>query len=130
MTIRNLDAFIAGIWDWAILNGCFGSTRIAPTDIDGMVERNGQFLVLEAKGPGVPLTKGQSLTLASLQRTGLFTVIVVWGNPGQPEKIRVMTPKKTIDVNPADLTTLRGWVANWFMYAERHQLEARSSRAI
>ena len=27
MTIHNKEAFLQGLWDWAILDGCFGNTR-------------------------------------------------------------------------------------------------------
>jgi hypothetical protein len=41
MTINKLDAYVAGLWDWVCLDGCFGDTKIRPTDIDGLVERRG-----------------------------------------------------------------------------------------
>ena len=31
MTINDPEAFCAGLWDWAILDGCFGDTAIMPS---------------------------------------------------------------------------------------------------
>ncbi len=110
MTIRNVQAFVDALWDWGILEGCFGTTGIAPTDVDGLVERNGHFLLLEAKGPGVPLKRGQSRTLEALIATGCFTVLVVWGTPGKPERVQIF-PEPPMDAN---LKVFCGIVEMWF----------------
>lgn len=117
MTIRNLDSFIGGLWDWGILKGCFGETRIAPTDLDGIVERNGYFLVLEAKRPGVTISYGQGCTLEAMRRNGSFTVIIIWGETNKPEKLRLITRHAETDFDPADIDTLRKLVSRWFAWA-------------
>lgn len=124
MTIRNLKSFTGGLWDWGILDGCFGNTKIAPTDLDGLVERNGRFLVLEAKGSGKAIGYGQQKTFDAMQKTGVFTVIVVWGKPNMPEKLKVFTSKATLEYEPADLNKLRAVVRQWFAWAnrERHRV--------
>lgn len=127
MTIQNLDGFVGGLWDWDILAGCFGGSRIMPTDIDGLVEHNGNFLLLEAKRPGVLLKTGQRIVFERLQRTGLFTVIVAWGDTNTPMKLRVMTPKVTRDFEPANLEMFRSFVAQWYVHAHCHpRLECQS----
>jgi hypothetical protein len=119
MTIRNKDMFMDRLWDWAILDGCFGNTKIKPTDVDGMVERNGYFLLLETKGKNVALNQGQRIYLERLRSTGIFTNLVIWGECGTPNKIFFMgsSGEKTID--PADLDTLRSIVSQWFEYADK-----------
>src|SRR6266516_2086082 len=42
--------------------------KIAPMDVDFMLERNGHFLVLELKPAKAPLPMGQRLTLKALTR--------------------------------------------------------------
>lgn len=49
---------------------------ICPTDIDGMVEINGQFLFLEQKGEGVPMKTGQLLAFRRLGRIPNVTVVI------------------------------------------------------
>lgn len=119
MTIQNPDKYLSNLWDWAILAGCFGTTRIEPTDLDGFVERNGKFLVIETKAPGVEVKTGQMITFDALVHTGYFSVVVVWGNPGVPEKIMLKTSKVTRTYEPADLSKLRNIVTQWFEYANQ-----------
>jgi len=116
MTINNLEKFISGLWDWAILDGCFGESRIKPSDIDGIVERNGHFLVLETKDSGASLPKGQEIMFKRMAETGLFTVMIVWGKTDQPERLRVIHKKGDRDI-PCDIELLRDWVDRWYKYA-------------
>lgn len=51
--------------------------RVAPMDLDCVLERNGQFLVQEFKPEGAPLPLGQRLTLKALVRLGM-DVWVEW----------------------------------------------------
>ena len=103
MTINDPDKFMAGIWDWKILDGCFGESRIKPTDIDGMVERNGNFLFLETKSPGASLPVGQEISFKHLVRRAGAVVMVVWGEQNNPQQLRVFSHKhpdgKTIDAD-------------------------------
>lgn len=119
MTINNPNEYLENIWDWAILNGCFGQTKIRPTDIDGFVERNGKFLVIEAKSPGVEVNTGQMITLKRLIDTGRFTVIIVWGKKDNPEQITLMTSRITKMYENASLTIFRDIVSRWFEWANQ-----------
>lgn len=58
-------------WDW--MRGCF-PRGIMPTDIDGMVEINGQILFIEQKRCGVSLSGGQSAAFKSLAKNPNVTV--------------------------------------------------------
>jgi hypothetical protein len=53
--------------DWGMLQGCFTPTRVAPADVDGQVEQNRKFLILEQKSPGVglsdPALRGRKLSV-------------------------------------------------------------------
>lgn len=86
--IRSVVGYIRGLWDWTFLNECFvrssgATTRIRVADVDGIVERWGHFLWIEAKperfDDKYTITKGQQLTHDALKATRAFTVIVVWG---------------------------------------------------
>lgn len=82
--IRSVASYMRGLWDWTFLNVCFAGTRIKVADVDGIVERRGHFLWLEAKPEkrnGIhEVTDGQRYTHEALMRTGAFTVITVWGD--------------------------------------------------
>ena len=47
------------------------------SDIDGMIERNGNFLVLESKRHNEKLSLGQEIMLKRLSKLSDFTVIIV-----------------------------------------------------
>lgn len=121
MTIKNERAFMDGIWDWAILDGCFGDTRITPTDIDGLVERNGHFLIFECKSPGVPVRQGQEIMLNRAVETGFFTAMIVWGEKNKPEKLKVIGRMGNAEVDPCDKDLFRDYVKQWFKYANQQK---------
>lgn len=68
-----------GVFDWSFTQGCFGETKITPMDLDGVIERKGNFLVFETKNEGVNIPRGQKILLKSLHDIGVFTIIVLWG---------------------------------------------------
>lgn len=80
MTINNPEMFAQSVWDWGFLDICFGSTGIKVSDLDGIVERYGRFLVIETKLQiGTIIPEGQRITLEALVDTGLTTVIILRG---------------------------------------------------
>lgn len=124
MTIHDRDRYMAGIWDWAILDGCFGSTRIKPTDIDGLVERNGRFLFLETKSIGAQLPIGQERTFKALVKAANATVIVVWGCQNQPTACKVFSPQYPNGYMDNNITVqqFRNLVINWFNDVEANHV--------
>lgn len=116
MTINNAGQYMAGIWDWAILDGCFGDTKIKPTDIDGFVERRGNFLILETKQPSAGIPEGQELTFKALVKRAGAVVIVIFGEQNKPERLKVYSQKypNGLEVNDPDGALLRRYVAEWF----------------
>ena len=117
MTIRSFKNLEANTWDWAVFSGCFGSSKMSVSDLDGIIERRGNFLVIETKLPGVPISMGQSILFSHLSEVPGFTVIVVWGNPGKAEKMM-----RWPDGGKIDITTeqLRDEVSKWYQYANSH----------
>lgn len=117
MSINNPDEYCSNLWDWKILRGCFENTSIEPTDIDGLVERHGKFLLIETKSPGVEVKTGQMIAFKNLLSTKAFTVAIVWGEANQPQKIVLMTRKGTFTYDNASLDTLRNITKQWFSWA-------------
>lgn len=119
--IRNLNAFMAGLWDWDILKGCFGETNIRPTDIDGCVERNGQTLVIEAKGPGKEIPRGQYIMYETWAKTGIFTIMIVWGDKEKPQELLIFRPDGRLVKKATDLMGFRQEVAYWYSWANNRK---------
>lgn len=120
MTINNPEMFVASLWDWGFLNSCFGDTGIRVSDIDGVVERNGNVLFLETKLPGARMTRGQDRLFSSFQRDG-NTVFVIHGNPGRPVQLEIRRRDLSSEmVVCGDLADLNRYVSYWFRWADKH----------
>lgn len=120
MTIRNLNAYRDGAWDWGFLDECFAPTRVRPSDVDGIVERRGRFLVIEAKPNEGRMTKGQALTLDAFSREPNFQVLVIYGEPNQPVAMQHWPqPAKA-----ADAADIKRFVSSWWQYANRTEKAA------
>ena len=117
MTINNAHRYLEGVWDWAILDGCFGQSRVKPMDIDGYLERHGHKLFFETKAPGVELPKAQFDALHSLVDDG-HTVMLLWGRQNQPERMRLITPHCDF-TEDVDLDRVLAVVRQWFAWANR-----------
>lgn len=131
MTIRSINNYISALWDWSCLDSCFGNSRIRVSDLDGIVERNGRFLVIEAKSSGAPVTTGQRRMFDAMASSGLFTVIVLWGDANKPERMRVTTRHdgRVVSVErQAGIEDVRQMVTRWYRYANtftrtNHQID-------
>jgi len=135
MEIQTLldDAFKSGIRDpikwmrsrglqmfhW--LKGAF-PRGILPSDCDGEVEINGQFLRLEFKHDELVrknmIPKGQARQFQALVKTGVFTVFIVGhDDKGKPTCLRVMrmTDGETREdyLEECDTGKLKSLAANW-----------------
>lgn len=115
MTINNPQSFVGQLWDWSVLNGCFGDTKIAPTDVDGLVEHNGHFLMLEAKNSGVTIPVGQAI-LHNAWLSYRHSLIVIYGDPGKPTRLEcyLFGSRKPRISDPATIELLRAMVNYWF----------------
>ena len=120
MSIHNPEKFVSTLWDWKCLDGCFGNTRIRPTDVDGFVERNGHFLWIETKSAGVCIPVGQQRTFDALVKLSRFTVLIIWGEPQSPVELLLIRPKGHSHYPGASITKLRHIVRFWFAYADAH----------
>lgn len=120
MTINSAHRYLEGIWDWAILDGCFGQSRVRPTDVDGYIERNGHKLFIETKAPGVALPDngGQMIALKSLVDDG-HSLLILWGTPGRPNKLRLMAGACDRTEEDIDLGRVRQLVSAWYAWADR-----------
>ena len=119
MTINNAHRYLQGVWDWGILEGCFGGSRIQPMDIDGYIERRGRKLFIETKAPGVELSDraGQMIALRSLVDDG-HAVLIIWGQQNQPERLRLITPNCD-RTESATLERVRTIIGQWYSWADR-----------
>ena len=128
-TIRHPDTFrraapagFDGVFDWSWTQGCFGETKITPMDLDGVVERRGQFLVFETKDVGVQIPQGQLYTLQAMHRMGAFTVMIIHGKR-EPEICHCWYPDSPLKVTLTGVNQARDFVARWYRWANRQEVK-------
>ncbi len=109
-----------GVFDWSWTQGCFGHGRITPMDFDGVVERNGNFILFETKNLGVPIPKGQMYTLEAAHRLGCFTIMLIHGKRS-PEQIEVWFPPAVGGKKESyqGVEIAKRIVTRWYQYADK-----------
>lgn len=78
MALYSPVTFVRALVNWDFLKPCFKGTKIAVSDIDGQVEVNGFFLILETKAPYRDIPTGQKILFDRYPKDR-FTVLVIWG---------------------------------------------------
>ena len=119
--LRNKDAYRNAAFDWSCLAGCFGGTKISVGDVDGIVERKGNVMIMEAKPTGKDVQMGQRYLYEALVALGV-RVVVVWHTDGNVTHLADW-PRETRGVPealPSSLYDLRLLVLNWFAWAQAH----------
>jgi hypothetical protein len=130
--VRNLSAFRHAKrkrrgMEWEFLSGCF-DYGIMPTDVDGIVERNGNYLVFEEKHPNVELGIGQARMLNDLNMKHGMTIFIIWGDTEIPiiESMSIWRPYGKTNAYeegrqkiPADIELLRHKCRQWFDWADK-----------
>jgi hypothetical protein len=121
--LRSADGFRNSFWDWTPFNPCFitakgQATNIKISDIDGSVERNGHFLIIETKRPNEEMKLGQKRYLrASVRRAD--TVILLVGNPNDPEFMWLARPNSDPKrIEPCGINDVCRYVRGWFLWAD------------
>ena len=105
--------------DLTVLDECFPG-RIAMTDVDGLVEINGQFLFLEWKRRG-DVPAGQRIMFERLTKHPEFTILVILGDPATMavERYDVFQGGRRRGWRACDLPELRRRVRTWARRASR-----------
>jgi len=92
--MRSMRTLFPKVVDYGELIGLIPSNeKFSPSDIDGICERNGQFLVMEWKRPkddsyeGEKVSYGQQRLLQSLAAKEGFIVIIVYGHTDNEMKV-------------------------------------------
>lgn len=115
--------------EWCFLAGCF-DYGIMPTDVDGIVERNGLYLVFEEKQPGVELGEGQKRMLDDLNKKHGMTIFIIWGDTEVPvvEEMSIWRPFGMVNSYEegrqkikADIEFLRHKCRQWFEWADKQE---------
>ena len=99
---------------------CF-PRRINFGDVDGLVELNGRFCMLEWKGQGGSIHTGQRLSFEAFTRITGNVVFVVDGDAETMEvtQYRVFWRGKQEPAVPGDINRLKQRIANWAAWVQQ-----------
>jgi hypothetical protein len=115
--------------DYGELIGLIPSNeKFSPSDIDGICERKGKFLVMEWKRPktndyeGEQVSYGQQILLQALANKEEFIVIIVWGHSDNNKMFvdkffRVQPKGKCIEIG-SGLEMFKAYYKQWYEWAD------------
>jgi len=103
---------------------CFPG-RISMTDVDGIVEIGGHFLMLEAKSQNTPLRQGQQILFEQFTRAlGTGSVVYLVQIDASTMTVHGYQEIRDGKLGPpesADLESLKSKIRQWAEYADRHR---------
>jgi len=106
------------LWNWKPVADALPG-RCGVSDIDGVIERRGHFMVLETKRPGEKIPTGQLIMLKALAALPKFHVLVITGNidTGAISGYQAVTedglgPKRAGDLLPKKIAQWFDWATN------------------
>ena len=79
-----------------------------------VVERRGHFLFIETKAPDEPLTQGQEILLRELSRLPRWKVVVLFGEKGYPEALRLVKDGATGGAEETSREDFQRRVDGWY----------------
>lgn len=110
------DPALHGIlWNWGPVADALPD-KCGVSDLDGVIERNGRFLVLETKRPGERLSMGQRLMLKAFARLPQFEVFILRGDPhiGHTTNIQRMNARGELYSTEWCIAQFGTYVRRWF----------------
>ena len=99
----------------------------SPSDIDGVIERNGHVLLIEWKTGHADIPTGQHITFETFAFKRGIPVLVIWGEPREmtTHKQRRYTTGGAIIDSTDDMEETGRRLNDWFQYAERYPWEGK-----
>lgn len=94
--------------------------NIRPTDIDGMVECNRHFLIIEEKSPNKALEHGQWVALKHQSEQPNTTVVVIRMAPESPAGMQALWFPQPNGFQDITREEFLGWITDWGTFACTH----------
>ena len=92
-----------------------------PSNVDGIAERNGHFLIMEWKRNGEKISEGQKRLLKALAANPRFMVVIIYGNTDNGTVIESFW-QLTVDGKPfkagIGFESFKEWYRLWYDFAE------------
>jgi len=97
---------------------------LVPSNVDGILERNGQFLILEWKRPKEKVSEGQRIMLQALAAKLGFMVVIIYGNTDNETVIDsywVLTPEGKPVKYGTGFESFKQFYRDWYTLADGHK---------
>ena len=115
--ISSYEYFKRNAIDFTLFNDCLPA-RLGFTDIDGIMERRGSFLVLEKKFDASRPGLGQLIMFRQLVKLEKFTVCIFGGTEFDVQYMYLLTRAKEKYISEPSLDKLKKLIRDWLVYAE------------
>jgi hypothetical protein len=111
--------------DYAEFKGLISANpALIPSNVDGILERNGQFLILEWKRPGEKVSTGQKIMLQALASKPDFMVVIIYGNTDNETVIDsywLLTPDGKPVKSGVGFQSFKQFYKDWYALADGHK---------
>ena len=94
--------------------------QFVPSNVDGICERKGKFLVMEWKRPKEAVSKGQEYLIKALAKQPNFIVIIIYGdtdNGTNVEKFYLVNQDGSCTLAGSNFEALKQYYLQWYEYA-------------
>ena len=98
--------------------------HLVPSNVDGILERNGQFLILEWKRPGEKVSEGQRIMLQALASKPSFMVVIIYGNTDNETVIDsywLLTPEGKPVKTGIGFESFKQFYRDWYILADGYK---------
>jgi hypothetical protein len=111
--------------DYAEFKGLIPSnTAFMPSNVDGICERNGQFLIMEWKRSGEKVSTGQKYLLQALAKKEGFIVVIIYGDTDNETVINnfwVLNPDGIPVRRGIGFESFKQFYRQWYELADGHK---------
>jgi len=95
--------------------------NFVPSNVDGICERNGHFLILEWKRPGEKVSEGQKRLLQAMAKLPKFIVMIIYGNTDNEtviDKYFMVYPNGQCGLNGTGFESFKDFYREWYRWAD------------
>ena len=111
--------------DYAEFKGLIPTnSQLVPSNVAGILERNGQFLILEWKRPGEKVSEGQRIMLQALAAKPSFMVVIIYGNTDEQTVIDsywLLTPDGKPVKTGIGFDSFKQFYRDWYTLADGYK---------
>ena len=111
--------------DYGDFKGLIESNPLfVPSNVDGIAERNGHFLIMEWKRDAEKVSEGQKRLLQALASNSRFMVVIIYGNTDDGTIIDsywLLTPEGTPVKTGIGFESFKEFYKDWYILADGYK---------